>query len=189
MPLRNFPSGPMVKIMQGPWFPSLVRELDFATKDLTCCNWGSCILQLRPGAVKWINKFKFHSVAQSCLTLQPHGLQHARLPCPSPTPGACSNSCLLSQWCPPTILSSVVPFSFCLPSFPASGSFPMSQFFASGSQSNLNFNKIHQSFCVYQWLVPFYGWVVCHCVDVLQFIYPSTLWRAFGLFPVTDNYE
>ena len=54
--------------------------------------------------------------------------QHARPPCPSPTPGVYSNSCPLSQWCHPTISSSVVPFSFCLQSFPASGSFPMSQF-------------------------------------------------------------
>ena len=63
------------------------------------------------------------------------GLQHARLPCPSPNPGACSNSCPSSRWCHPTISSSVVPFSSCLQSFPASGSFPMSQFFTSGSQS------------------------------------------------------
>ena len=67
-------------------------------------------------------------------SLRPHGLQHARLPCPSPTPGACSNSCPLRQWCHPIISSSVIPFS-CLPSFPASGSFPMSLFFASGGQS------------------------------------------------------
>ena len=68
-------------------------------------------------------------------SLQLHGLQHARLPCPSPTPGAYSNSCPSSQWCHPTISSSVVPFSSCLQFFPASGSFPMSQFFASGGQS------------------------------------------------------
>ena len=55
--------------------------------------------------------------------LQPHGLQHARPPCPSPTPGACSNSCPSSQWCHPIISSSVIPFSSCLQSFPASGSF------------------------------------------------------------------
>ena len=68
-------------------------------------------------------------------SLRPHGLQHsARPPCPSPTPGACSNSCPLSQWCHPTISSSVVPFSSCLQSFPASGSFLRSQFFASGGQ-------------------------------------------------------
>ena len=67
--------------------------------------------------------------------LRPHGLQHARLLCPSSTPEACSNSCPLSWWCHPTILSSVIPFSSCLQSFPASGSFPMSQFFASRGQS------------------------------------------------------
>ena len=67
-------------------------------------------------------------------SLWPHGLQHTRLPCPSPTPRAYSNSCPLSQWCHPTVSSSVVPFS-CLQSFPASGSFPMSQFFTSGAQS------------------------------------------------------
>ena len=65
--------------------------------------------------------------------LRPHGLQHNRLPCPSPIPGAYSNS--LNQWCHPTISSSVVPFSSCLQSFPASGSFPMSQVFTSGGQS------------------------------------------------------
>ena len=68
-------------------------------------------------------------------SLRPHGLQHARPPCPSPTPGVYSNSCPLSQWCHPTISSSVIPFSSCLQSFPASRSFQMSQLFASGSQS------------------------------------------------------
>ena len=67
--------------------------------------------------------------------LWPYGLQHARIPCPSPSPRACSNSCPLSRWCHPTILSSVIPFSSGLQSFPASGSFPMSQFFTSGGQS------------------------------------------------------
>ena len=67
-------------------------------------------------------------------SLPPHRLQHARPPCPSPTPGVCSYSCPLSRWCHSTISSSVVPFSH-LQSFPASGSFPMSQFFASGGQS------------------------------------------------------
>ena len=68
-------------------------------------------------------------------SLWPHGLQHTRPSCPSPTPGVHSNSSPLSQWCHPTILSSVVPFSSCLQSCPASGSFPMTQFFASGGQS------------------------------------------------------
>ena len=70
-----------------------------------------------------------HSVVPD--SLWPRGLQHARLPCPSPTLGTYSNSCPLSQWCHPTISSSVVPFSSCLQSFPASGSFQMSQFFES----------------------------------------------------------
>ena len=66
--------------------------------------------------------------------LWPHVLQHSSLPCPSPTPGACSNSCPSRWWCHPTILSSVIPISSCLQSFPASGSFPVSQFFPSGGQ-------------------------------------------------------
>ena len=73
-----------------------------------------------------------HSVMSDSLQL--HGLQHARLPCPSPTPWACSNSCLSSQWCHPTISSSVIPFS-CLQSFQALGSFPMSEFFTSCGRS------------------------------------------------------
>ena len=68
-------------------------------------------------------------------SLRSHGLQHTRPPCPSSTPGVYSNSCPLSWWCHPTISSSVGPFSFCPQSFPASGSFQMSQFFASGGQS------------------------------------------------------
>ena len=79
-----------------------------------------------------ISQFSHSGVSDS---LQPHGLQHARLPCPSPNPRACSNSCPSSRWYHPTILSSVIPFSSHLQSFPASGSFPMSQFFASGGQS------------------------------------------------------
>ena len=68
-------------------------------------------------------------------SLWPHGLQHTRLPCPSPSPRVHENSCPLSQWCHPTISSSVVPFSSDLQSFPASGSFPLSWLFASGGQS------------------------------------------------------
>ena len=68
-------------------------------------------------------------------SLQPHGLNHARPPCPLSTPGVYSNSCPFSQWCHPMISSSVVPFSSCLQSFPASGSFWMSQFFTSVGQS------------------------------------------------------
>ena len=68
-------------------------------------------------------------------SLRPHGLRHARPACPLLCPRVCSNSCPLNQWCHPTILSSVIPFSSCLQSFPASGSSPMNRFFASGGQS------------------------------------------------------
>jgi len=98
-----------------PWFAILMgsqNTWDATEHNILCdpARWGG-----------------FSSVAQSCLTLQPHGLQHSGPPCPSPTPRAYSNSCPLSQWCHPTISSSVVPFSSHLQSFPASGSFPMSQ--------------------------------------------------------------
>ena len=74
-----------------------------------------------------------HSVVSD--SLRPHESQHARPPCPSPTPGVYPNSCPLSQWCHPAISSSVVPFSSCSQSLPASGSFPMSQLFAWCGQS------------------------------------------------------
>ena len=85
------------------------------------------------------NSMVFISVQFSCSimsdSLWPPGLQHSRLPCPETSTGACSNSCPLSWWCHPPISSSVIPFSSCLQSCPALGSFPMSQFFASGGQS------------------------------------------------------
>ena len=81
----------------------------------------------------FFRKFQFSSVVSN--SLQPHGLQHSRPPCPSPTPGVYSNSCPSSRWSHPNISSSVVPFSSCPQSFPASGCFQMSQLFASGSQS------------------------------------------------------
>ena len=73
-----------------------------------------------------------HSVMSDCL--RPHGLQNARLPCPSASPRACSNSCPLSQWCHPFISSSAIPFS-CFQSFPSLGSFPMNWLFSSGGQN------------------------------------------------------
>ena len=86
--------------------------------------------------VFWQIKYNFvvvHSVMS--ISLWPHGLQHTRLLCPSLSPRACSNSCLLSWWCYPTISSSVSPFFSCLQFFPASGFFPISPFFVSGGQS------------------------------------------------------
>ena len=89
--------------------------------------------------IYWFSSFQFsHSVMSD--SLRPHELQHARPPCPTPTPRAHPNSCPLSRWCHLTISSSVVPFSSCPQSFPASGSFPMSQLFASGGQSSFSFN-------------------------------------------------
>ena len=88
------------------------------------------------------------SVAHSCPTLRPHGLQLARCPCPSPSPGVYSNSCPSSRWCHPTISSSVIPFSSCLQSFPVSGAFLMSLLFASGGQV-AELQLQHQSF---QWI-------------------------------------
>ena len=84
--------------------------------------------------IKW---FEFSSIQPFSYvnSLWLLGLQHTRLRCPSPTPGACSNSCSSSWWCHPAISSSVLPFSSCLQSFPASGPFPVSHFFASGGQS------------------------------------------------------
>ena len=91
-------------------------------------------LPFQPGNIQNRSSVQFsHSVMSH--SLRPHELQHTRPPCPSPTPGACSSSCPSNQWCHPTISSSVIPFSFCLQSFPGLGSFLMSQFFTSDGQS------------------------------------------------------
>ena len=83
----------------------------------------------------WEYVHQIRSVAQSCPTLWPHESQHARPPCPSPTPGVHWDSRPSSQWCHPAISSSVIPFSSCSHSLPASGSFPMSQLFTWGGQT------------------------------------------------------
>ena len=87
-------------------------------------------MKVGPSGMGWL----FFSRSVISDSLRPHGLQRTRPPCP-PSPGVCSNSCPLNQWCHPTISSSVIPFSSCLQSFLASGSFPISQFFASDGQS------------------------------------------------------
>ena len=102
--------------------------------------WNVCNNKTYAHKCKNLNKIlaswiQFSSVAQLCPTLLPHELQHSRIPCPSPIPGACSNSSPSSRWCHPTISSSVVPFSPDLQYFPKSGSFPVSWFFSSGVQS------------------------------------------------------
>ena len=96
--------------------------------SLEPCSWGSTSRLRKSNSVQFTCSVMFDS-------LWPHGLQHTRPPCPSPTHRVYSNSCPLSQWCHPTISSSVVPFSFCLQSFPASGSFQVSQLFTIGGQS------------------------------------------------------
>ena len=103
---------------RGVWWATVHR----VTKCQTWPSTHACILSVQLS----------HSVMSD--SMRPHRLQHTRPPCPSPTPGVYSNSCPLSLWCHTTISSSVVPFS-CLQSFPASGSFQMSEFFASGGQS------------------------------------------------------
>ena len=111
----------------------------FRTFYLNCKDWLFYLLFVPGGnVIKWtvtlISSVQFsHSVVSN--SLWPHGLQHARVPCPSLTPGAYTNWHPSSQWCHPTISSSVIPFSSRLQSFPASRSFPVSQFFASGGQS------------------------------------------------------
>ena len=108
------------------WFPSTYKNYAYILL------WS--IMYTIPLCIK--NNVQFTSVQFSCSvvsdSLQPHESQHARPPCPSPTPGVHSNSCPLSRWCHPAISSSVVPFSSCLQSLPASESFPMSQLFAWG---------------------------------------------------------
>ena len=92
-----------------------------------CTNWA------RRGKPHYVSVQFSRSVVSD--SLWPHGLQHTRLPCPSPTPEACSNSCPSGQWYHPTISFSILPFSSCLQFFPASGSFPRSQFFTLGGQN------------------------------------------------------
>ena len=102
-------------------------------------------INIKPQRPQYYIQFSYSDVSNS---FQPHELQQVRLPCLSPTPGVYSNSCPLHWWCHPTISSSAVPFSSCLQSFPASGSFPRNQFFTSGGQSVgvSAFQLHHQSF-------------------------------------------
>ena len=112
-------------------------------------------------------------------SLQPHGLQQARLPCPSPTPGAYSNSCPLSQWCHLTISSSVVPFTSCPQSLPASESFPMSQVFTWGGQSTgvsalASFPpKKSQGWSPSEWT----GWISLQSKGLSRVFSNTTVWK------------
>ena len=118
-----------------------------------------------------------HSVVSN--SLQPHGLQYTRLPCPSPTLRACSNACPLSQWCHPTISSSVIPFSSHLQSFPASGSFPMSQFFESGGQSSFSISPSNE----YSGLISFrMDWLDLLAVHGLSRVFSNTTVQKHQFF-------
>ena len=113
-------------------------------------------------------------------SLQPHGQQHAKFSCPSPSPGVCSNSYPLSQWCHPTISSSVIPFSSCLQSCLASGSFLMSQFFASGGQSiGVSASTSVLPMNIQDWFpLGWTGWIS---------LQSKGLWRAFSNITVQNH--
>ena len=143
------------RLLIAPWTArrsnqSILKEISpgFHWKDW-CWSWNSNTLATWSGELTHLKRpwgwevqvqhagwFKFQfSCSVMSDSLRPHGLQHARLPCPSPTPRVYPKPCTLCWWCHPTISSSVVPFSSCPQSFPASGSFPVSQLFSSGGQS------------------------------------------------------
>ena len=148
--MRTYKKGSHSSHQQVIVYIILLYYLYFKKQQLTCLGTNVCLLylvllchlsrsrskarqlligySLKPSSVQFR-----HSVMFNCLW--PHGLQHTRLSCPLPIPRVCSNSCPSNRWCHPTISSSVVPFSSCLQSFPASESFLMSQVFASGGQS------------------------------------------------------
>ena len=142
--------------MTEPLFPSVSSSLKHVQKT-----------QLR--------EFRNHSVQllSHVQLFATHGLQHARPPCPSPTPGVYSNSCPLSRWCHPTISSSVVPFSSCPQSFPASGLFPMSQLFASDGQSiGVSASKSVRPMNIPDWFpLGWTGWIS---------LQSKGLWRVFS---------
>ena len=104
-------------------------------------------------------------------SLPPHGLQHARLSCPSPSPRVCSNSCPLSKWCHPTISSFITPFSSCPQSFPASVSFPMNWLLAPGGQTNSCSNE-------YSGLISFrIDWLDLPAVQGLSRVFSTIVWK------------
>ena len=131
-----------ITVYQSFWSPqvegAVLRDGDIIqVRNLTLTFIGPSPRMLARCGLKLPFGWSFSQFSHSVVSdsLQPHGLQHTRLSCPSSSPGACSNSCLSNQWCHPTILFFVIPFSSCLQSFPASRSFLMSPFFISGGQS------------------------------------------------------
>ena len=145
---------------------------------------GHWVTPLNPACMVICTQFSSVQFSRSVVSdsLWPHGLQHARLPCPSPIPRAYSNSCPLCWWCHPTISSSVVPFSSHLQSFPASGSFPMSQFFASGGQS-IGVSASASPSNEYSWLISFRSEVVdtLGLSIVFLFIFTHSIYFAINI--------
>ena len=135
----------------------------------------------------WFSLSVSSSVQFSCsvmsASLRPHELQQARLPCPSPTPRACSNSCPLSQSCHTTISSSVIPFSSQLQSFPASRSFQMSQFFTSGGQSiGASPSATVLPMNIQQWFpLRWTGWIPLHSKGLSK-VFPNTTVKKHQFF-------
>ena len=124
-----------------------------------------------------------YSVAKSGSILWPHGLQHARLTCPSPYPRDCSNSCPLSWWCHPTISSPVTPFSSCPQSFPASGSFPVSWLFTSDGQS-IGASASVLPMNIQDWFpLGFTGWIFLLSKGLLK-VFSSTTIRKHQFFSI-----
>ena len=140
-------------------------------------SWLHFLLTIRDYPQAIFNSGEFSSVPFSHSVVSDssrhRGLQHIRLPCPSPTPSAYSNSCPLSWWCHPTISSSVIPFSSCLQSFPASGCFPMCQFFPSVGQSiGVSASASVLPMNIQEWFpLGWTGWI---------FLQPKGLWRVFS---------
>ena len=140
-------------------------------------------------AFSWVH-FSHSVVSNSSL---PHGLQNTRLPCPSPTPAVCSNSHSSSLWCHPTISSSVDTFSSCFQSFPASGSFPMSQFFSSGGQSfGVSASASVLPMSIQDWFpLGWTGWISLQSKGLSRDFSSTTVWKhqflqcsAFFMIPI-----
>ena len=129
--------------------------------------------------LNWSHSLLLFSCLVASNTLWPHGLQHASLPPPSPSSGACSNSCPLSQWCHPTISSSVVPLSSWLQSFPASRSFPVNQLFVSGGQSvGASASASVLPMNIQDWFsLGLAGWISLQSMGLSRVFYSITIWK------------
>ena len=181
------------------FFFHLYKHLYFLTNPfefLTSCSFPSPWLYVCAYSWLHVNYIRskgntFSSVQFSCSVMSdylwPHEPQHARLPCPSPTPRAYPNLCPLSHWYHPTISSSVVPFSSCLQSFPASGSLQMRQFFASGGQSiGVSASSSVLPMNIQAWfLLGLTGWISFLSKGLSRVFSSTTVWRHqfFGTLP------